>query len=367
MIKQIMTTLGPIDADQLGTTSMHDHIMVDAGFFGPLLKRGFPNPSPELYPDPMNLPLDIENLKFLGHGHRIFSDDNWDLTDVDLMTEELSDFRKLGGQSILETSVPGIRRNVAGLKKIAINSNVNIIASTGLYVENSWTKRFLDMEYDDYIEFMKREIFEGIEDTGIKAGHIKTAILESTAKELEFIRAAASVSNETGYLVTAHTSSMTSLEARRRLLQNFLSHGMQSSKLLFCHMQFSFFPIDMKKLVQNPDSWKLNLDWAKEVLDAGVNICIDLFGPSYDLEALDKWEVPDMVKMAGLLALIKEGYSDQIVIGNDLYQKIMTRRFGGHGYCRILNFVVPTLRTLGVRDDDIEKIMIINPMKMLSV
>jgi len=84
------------------------------------------------------------------------------------------------------------------------------------------------------------------------------------------------------------------------------------------------------------------------------------------MEVFGRFDIPDMVKMAGLVSLIKDGYSDQIVIGNDIYQKIMTRRYGGHGYCRILDFVVPTLRQMGIKEEDIEKIIVENPARMLQ-
>ncbi len=365
-MKQIMTTTGPIKPEQLGLTSMHDHVLVNASFFCDLFKGDFPNTSKALFPAPHNLPVDAKNLKFLSHGHRVFSQDNWDLNDTELMSAEVSDFRQLGGRSMLETSAPGIRRNIKGLKKVSQNSGVNIIASTGCYVEESWPQWFLEMDFDQYVDFMKKEISEGIDGTSIKAGHIKTAILNFTPREKEFMKAAVLVSNETGFLITAHTSSMTSLEDRKLLLNNFMDHGITPDKLLICHIQMSFFPIEMETLIRDPESWKLNLDWAREVLDAGANICVDLFGPSYDMEALGKWEVPEMAKMAGLVALINEGYADQIVIGNDLYQKIMTRRYGGHGYCRILNFVLPTLKKLGIKESDIEKISIKNAARLLQ-
>ncbi|MCP4296055.1 MAG: hypothetical protein GY786_10640, partial [Proteobacteria bacterium] len=182
-MKQIMTTTGAIKPEQLGLTSMHDHILVNAGFFSDLFKGEFPNTSKALYPAPDCLSVESENLIFLGHGHRVFSQDNWDLNDTELMSAEVSDFRQLGGRSILETSAPGIRRDIKGLKKVSENSGVNIIASTGCYVEESWPQWLLEMEFSQYVDFMKKEIEVGIDGTDIKAGHIKTAILNFTPKE----------------------------------------------------------------------------------------------------------------------------------------------------------------------------------------
>ncbi len=357
-----MTVCGPIPASQLGVTSMHDHIQVNAGFY----KSLFNQKNHDLLPIDLTEPVKMNNLSYLHHGYQVYSDDNWNLTDVDLMEKEVSYFKNMGGQTILETSAPGIRRNIAGLQRISQITKVNLIASTGFYVEESWSERFCQMTIEDFITFLRQEIEEGIDGTSIKAGHIKTAILKGSELEFKFGAAAIRVANETGLLVTAHTSSTTTPSKRRMMLKKFLAEGIKPEKLLFCHLQFSFFPTDIKTVVLDPASWKLNLDWAKELLDSGVNICIDLFGSPYDMEVFGRFDIPDMVKMAGLVSLIKDGYSDQIVIGNDIYQKIMTRRYGGHGYCRILDFVVPTLRQMGIKEEDIEKIIVENPARMLQ-
>ena len=47
--------------------------------------------------------------------------------------------------------------------------------------------------------------------------------------------------------------------------------------------------------------------------------------------------------LAGLLKLIKLGYGKQLVVGCDIYQKIQTQGWGGHGYSRILDYLKPLL------------------------
>ena len=48
---------------------------------------------------------------------------------------------------------------------------------------------------------------------------------------------------------------------------------------------------------------------------------------------------------------LNEGYGEKIVVGTDVFLKIMTRRYGGHGYVRLQNYVVPTLQRIGVSPD----------------
>ena len=108
----------------------------------------------------------------------------------------------------------------------------------------------------------------------------------------------------------------------------------------------------------NPNKQHLKLDWAQEVMDLGVNICIDCFG-----EQPGPW---NSVRLAGLITLLNKGYEDQIVIGNDVYQKTMTRSFGGFGYCSILDYVIPELKHHGISQEAIDKITVKNAIRMLQ-
>ena len=361
-MKEIMTVCGSIAPDALGLTSMHDHILADlSGLRQPI--------HASLLQDcPINLddPIKMENLCYLRNGLNVYARDNWDLTDVDLMTKEVQYFGERGGNTILEPSSPGIRHNVEGLKSISEATQVNIIASTGLYKEDTWPIRFMNMGPRDLRAYLLDEIQHGIDGSEIRAGHIKTAIAKGTEKEFNFIKAAVPVSNDTGLLVTAHTSPATAPEKRRKLLQTFLQEGMKLEKLLLCHIQYSFVQPDVKCFLQHPEHCKMDLTWAKAVLDQGANICIDLFGYPLDNEMMNNFGRSDVVKMLGLIKLIRLGYSDQIVIGNDVYQKIMTRSYGGHGYSRILDFVIPTLLNYGIDKNIVEKIVIHNPARLLQ-
>ncbi len=74
----------------------------------------------------------------------------------------------------------------------------------------------------------------------------------------------------------------------------------------------------------------------------------------------------DWQRLAGLVALIEAGYSSQIVLGTDTFVKILTRRYGGAGYCRLTDYVAPMLEGLGVSDDDIRQVTVENPARLLA-
>ena len=357
-----MTVCGPIPSKKIGLTSMHDHILADLSFF----KQPINDDIEKNSPIDLNSSIDMPNLCYLRNGLAIYCSDNWNLTNVDLMTKEVHYFKERGGHTILEPSAPGIRCNTDKLKYISETTNVNIIASTGLYRDETWPAIFTKMGLNEIQSYLLNEINCGIDGTNIKAGHIKTAIANGSENEFNFLKAVVPVANETNLMVTAHTSHGTTIENRRKMLQTFLHEGMKPEKLLLCHVQYTFVNHDVRSFLQNPELCKLDLTWAKEVLDKGANVCIDLFGYPSDNEILNCFGRADTVKLAGLIELINSGYAEQIVIGNDVYQKIMTRSYGGHGYCRIIDYVIPALIDSGIDKKTIDKITIFNPARLLQ-
>ena len=361
-MKTIMSVCGPIHPNKIGLTSMHDHIMADLSFFKNPITDNIEKDSPI----DLDSPIEMKNLCYLRNGLANYCNDNWNLTDADLMTTEVQYFKERGGVTILEPSAPGIRCNTEKLKNISEATNVNIIASTGLYREETWPARFTRMGLNDMKSHFLNEINIGIDGTDIKAGHIKTAIANGSENEFNVLKAAVHVANETGLMLTVHTSYSTTIENRRRILQTCLQEGISPEKLLLCHIHYTFVNQDMQAFLQNPKLLQLDLTWAKEVLNKGINICVDIFGLPSDNERLSSFDRTDTVKLVGLIKLINSGYAKQIVIGNDVYQKIMTRSYGGHVYFRIIDYVIPALIDSGIDKKTIDQITMYNPARLLQ-
>ena len=153
-----MTVCGPIPSNKIGLTSMHDHILADLSFF----KQPITDDIEKDSPIDLNSSIEMKDLCYLRNGLAIYCSDNWNLTDVDLMTKEVQYFKERGGNTILEPSAPGIRCNTDKLKYISENTNVNIIASTGLYREQTWPASFTKMASNDIQSYLLNEINYGI-------------------------------------------------------------------------------------------------------------------------------------------------------------------------------------------------------------
>ncbi len=369
MVKDIMTVLGPIAPNQLGFTSMHEHIISDVSYYGKLAKKSLPKPEKSWFPSNSNEPVVIENLSYLTHGYHNTSLDNTKL-DEELMTSEVNDFKIAGGSAILELSVPGIRGDVEALRRISKKTGVHVIASTGLYAEESWIAKYHDMSVEDFVNYMKREVEHGIEGTDIRAGHLKFAPNSLSLKEEKMVRAIARTSNETGLSATIHHGLHMTKDHGRKMTNILTEEGINPERIVFAHMDKLVFNYPesylLKNFLINPSSRRLELDYAKELLDKGFTLSFDTFGHNWNYEVIGLMNQTDYERLAGLVALIKEGYSKQLVIGCDVYTKTCTRRYGGTGYSRLLNFVVPTLRMLGISEVDILNITMKNPICLLT-
>jgi phosphotriesterase-related protein len=362
---RIETVRGAINPNELGFTSMHEHVLRGPDWpYKAIYKKLLGNVPANRFPVPSDKPISIEDLSYLRHSHHELSDANE--MDEPLMIGELSDFCDVGGKTVLECGAPGIRGDLPAMQRVSEQSGANIVVSTGLYVQQSWPDRFRDMSVEDFTAYMEDEIENGIDGTGIKPGQIKTAINGPITEGFDrFVNATAGVARNSGMCVTAHVEECTQ-EENRETLDAYAHHGMPMEKVIVCHFQTHFQELDLETLVRDPSRFALHMDYALEVLDRGVTLCIDCFGIVYDDEPLGGIAESDAYKIAGIIQLLERGYEDQIVVGTDIFMRLMTRRYGGHGYVRLNNYVVPTLKSLGVSEAAIEKMTVKSPARLLA-
>ncbi len=359
---KIMTVSGPIKAEDLGLTSMHEHILCD----GSIYRKRFMDLLPPDVPVQPDDSIGLENVSFLKHNFVLC----WDAVTMDneaIMTAEVADFKASGGSAMVDMSPPGLRNNLPAIRRISEKTGIHVITTTGLYAEDSWPEKYKAMTTDEYAEYMLKEIDQGMEDTGIKPGHIKVAIEDGpTEQGIKLLKAVARVSGESGFSATIHQGTMMTPEEVRKITDTLLTDGMKPERTIICHTQDFFVNPNLKTLIQDPDSWKLDLDFVKELLDGGFNISVDCLGHAWDIELFEYVNQTDWQRLAGLYALINSGYTAQIVLGTDTYMNMLVRRFGGEGYCRLTKAIIPMLKIAEVSDETIDQIMVKNPARLLA-
>ena len=274
---------------------------------------------------------------------------------IEEAVEKLESAYEAGVRTIVDLTVIGLGRDVRRVRQVADRVRVNIVPATGLYTYDDVPMFFkfrgpglLIDGPDRLVDYMVRDITEGIADTGIRAGIIKCATdAQGVTPGVErVLRAAAHAHKETGAPITTHTHAGT--ERGLEQLDIFRQEGVDFSKVVIGH---------------SGDT--TDLDYLHRLLDQGVMIGMDRFG----LDLMLDFES----RVRTLVTLVEQGFADQIVVSHDA--SVYTQNFDIEAKQRLLpnwNYehihreVLPALRERGVTDDQIEQMLVRNPGRILA-
>lgn len=359
---QIMTVNGPIAPEELGFASMHEHTLYNGRFMRDRFAALIPDDAPVGADDPVSL----ETLSDLKHAV-ILSLDNIVMTDEAILAEALGEYRRLGGKAVVDMSTTGFRGDPEAMGRVSEAAGVHIVASAGLYAFDSWPAPCREMDVDALAVFMRKEIEEGLDGTAVRPGQIKTAIeADFSEAEVNALKAGARTAGETGLALTVHQGMMLPPAAGLRIADIVAAEGLDLGRVVIAHNDAKIACREIRRLILEPEARGFHLDSAKALLDRGANLSIDCFGHIWDSEPLGNTHVMDWQRAAMLVELIRAGYADQLVVGTDTFLKLLLKPFGGEAYRRLLTFVVPTLASVGIAEEDIEKITTKNPARILA-
>ena len=141
--------------------------------------------------------------------------------------------REDGVRTIVDVSTFDLGRDVLLIREVAEASDMQVIVATGNHL--AVPRPFGDLSPDVIAELYIREIEEGIEGTGIKAGIIKVASDEGgiTPPQEVVLRAAARTHKATGVPISTHTWSPERIgEAQVKILEE---EGVDLDKVYIGH------------------------------------------------------------------------------------------------------------------------------------
>ena len=278
-MSRITTVCGDIAPEELGYTDMHEHVMFDGTDMGNICRPGMPGNLPIQWEDKISL----ENIGLLKRNFTLCRD-AMNLDDEEVMTGEVADYKESGGDSLLELSVPGIRLDVAAIKRISEKTGVNIITATGFYIESSWMGRFDGWKTADFYNRIMDEFENGIEGTGIRPGCVKIALSSFTQREEMSLRAGGQAAKETGMSITVHPCGRGGGEPGK-VVEILKEEGVPAEKIVIAHVPMANNR-GLSEMIRYPELWALNLDVAKSILAEGANISVEFMSGQIDLEAL---------------------------------------------------------------------------------
>lgn len=322
MTGMIETVRGPIPADQLGTTLMHEHVLIRS----------------------QELEANMELAEF-------DMDRN-----VELAVAGLHALQRRGVASLVDLTVIGLGRDIHPI--IRINERVpdfNIVVATGYYTfkdlpsyfHNHGPGRMIDGP-DPLHRMFVRDITDGISGTRVKAAIIKIATDEPgfTPDVLRVWEQAAKAHLDTGAPITTHSNAgkKGGLEQQEVLRRN----GVDLARTVIGHCGDSH-----------------DLDYLQRLMDAGSYIGMDRFGLT--------WFAKDEDRTGTVAELCRRGYAEKLTLSHDAgYYSVNSepsyrdKALPQWKHTLISDTILPALKRQGVTDAQINQMMVVNPIRILA-
>ena len=314
----INSVTGEINPEDLGSTLTHEHIMVASGGI------------PQTYPEYINRAAIVEE------GVKL-----------------LSAARSEGNvQTIIDLSTVDLGRDVAMLREVSLGSGVNIIAATGNW--RDIPRVFWNESPDTIASLYSREIEVGIDGTGIKAGIIKVANdVEGVTETAEIVlRAAARAQIRTDVPISTHTA------ARERV-------GDQQIAI------FEDEGVDLNRVYIGHSNDSTDIGYLTGLMDKGAWVGLDRYPGNPSVAENPNWEE----RTETIKKLIDAGYGNRIMVSHDwavrmfiASPEIRAERDirNPDGWLFIYRNVLPKLRSLGVKEEEIQAIIVDNPRRFFE-
>jgi phosphotriesterase-related protein len=313
----VETVRGQVPATGLGRTLMHEHLFI----------------------------LEPEALANFGH---VWGASYWDEeARVGEAVEKLRAVEQAGFATFVDPTAIGLGRDVRRVARVNAQVGLNIVVATGVYAFVELPNFLRYRSTEQIAELFVRELREGIDDTGIKAGFLKCAIEEyGIVGDLpRIVEAIAIAAKETGAPIMVHTNGA----ARTGLLaiEAFARHDVDLTRLNVAHAGDSN-----------------DLGYLRELARSGAILGFDRFNiPHFN---------PDEDRIRTLLTLLEEGYAEQIVLSHDAaaFMDFFTGdpKFAGEqpDYLWISRHVLPRLLEEGVSQETIDTMLVEVPARFLG-
>lgn len=297
---QLVTTLGPMNAADLGMILPHEHVFVDLRTWD---QPGYAEATPE----------DV----------------------IALMKPEIERIQALGVTALVECSTVGVGRRADLDRAVSEATRFPIVVPTGIYRE-PWIPTWAHEDSEDALyEWMWGELTGEIDASGVQAGWIKLSAGDEgvTETEAKILRAAARAAASVNAVIGSHT-------IRGRVVRDQLdiieAAGYTPSRFIWIHTQ------------AEPD-FDLHLDMARR-------------GAWLEYDGIGGWG-DDETYLTSIHRLLDAGFGDQLLLSHDRGWYDPAQPGGGtpKPYTYINEVFLPKLSASGVDAAIIRQLTHANP------
>ncbi|HET8604985.1 MAG TPA: hypothetical protein VFM09_13735 [Marmoricola sp.] len=298
----VMTVLGPVPSEDLGTTLPHEHVFVD-------LVR-----------------------EYRGNGL---------LNDPVLAVEEMRAYAAAGGRTLVDCTSAGLGRDPRRLVEVARETGLHIVMGCGWYRDPYLPDELDRLSVDALADVVVREIEDGVDGSGVRAGIIGEVGADRawiSAREERAFRAAARAHHRTGLTITTHAARWPVGIPQLDLLAE---ERVNPHRVVVGHCD----------MVPDPD---YHLELARR--GAWVEFDTVQGESEYDVGRRVAW----------LRNLAEHGHLDQVLLSQDVCLRSDLRASGGPGYTYVVTAFADVLREAGFSEDELHLLLVENPRRALT-
>lgn len=303
-----MTVTGPISADELGTTLIHEHILVD----------------------------------FIGAAQ--YNPQRWNDDEVvEKVLPFLKEVRDAGCKSIIECTPNFLGRDVLLLRRLSRDSKLSIITNTGYYGGSD--EKFLPPQVftESSSQLSMRWVAEfenGIDGTDIKPGFMKISVNPGALTKVsqKLVEAAAKTHLQTGLTIASHTGPAIAAFEEIEILRK---QGVSPEAFIWVHAQSEEDTNEHVRAVRT-----------------GMWVSLDGVSDSNIKQYTDT-----------LVHLKKENSLHRILLSHDAGWYEPGKPNGGNfrGYTALFKLLLPALKEKGFSDKEINQLLVENPKNAFAI
>lgn len=300
-MKKLITTLGPMNASDLGMILPHEHVFVDLG--------------------------PIEEANYL----KANADEV-----IAVMAPEIEKIKAQGFTALVECTPTGVGRRADIDRAVSEATDFPIVVPTGIYREPWIPEWALKASEEEITHWMLAELTDQIEDSGVQAAWIKLSAGDDgmTPNEAKLLRAAAKAGQKTGAIIGSHTIRGRVVLDQLNVLEDA---GYTAERFIWIH-------------TQNEDDLSLHMTVAQR----GAWIEYDGIGrPPHD----------DAYYIARIRDAIDAGYGHRLLLSHDKGWYDPSKPRGGEPqpYTYLYDHFLPALRNAGFDEATIQQLTCDNP------